>query len=192
MIAAPTFREVSSGFHGAWRFARLDRGAMAWFDRSAEGAKRSFWAATICYPGFVALLALHTAPADWARAGVAHILLVESIGYVFGWAAFPLAAMAFCRWLGREREGIGFVAAYNWAQLLETLVFVAVAAIAALDLLPEGAAEALSAMSLLLALVYEWFIARVAVGGGGAVAAMLVLIDIVLGAGLSRITQGLY
>jgi hypothetical protein len=192
MIAAPTFREVSSGFHGALRFARFDRGAMAWFDRGAEGAKRSFWAATICYPGFVVLLALHVAPADWARSGVAHILLVESIGYVFGWAAFPLAALAFCRWLGREREGIGFVAAYNWSQLLQTLLFVVVAAIAAFHLLPEGAADALSAISLLLVLIYEWFIARVAVGAGGAVAAVLVLIDLVLGAGLSRVTEGLY
>ena len=70
---------------------------MAWFDLSPDGTARSFWAAIICYPGFVALLALRVSPAEWAAGGVAHILLVESIGYVVGWSAYPLAALPFCR-----------------------------------------------------------------------------------------------
>ena len=45
---------------------------------------------------------------------------------------------------------------------------------------------------LLLVLLYEWFIARVATRAGAAAATALVLIDLVLGAGLSRITQSLY
>jgi len=192
MIAIPGFREVSSGLYGAWRLARLDAGGMVWFDRTPEGVKRSFWAAVICYPGFIALLALRVAPADWAHFGIVHILLVESISYVAGWAAFPLAALMFCRWLGRGEGGFEFVVAYNWAQILETGLFVIVAVIASLDLMPDEAADTLSAIALVLVLLYEWFIARIAVKAGGLAATGLVLIDLVLGAGLSKLTQGLY
>jgi hypothetical protein len=192
MTAIPDLREMSSGIFGAWRLARLDPGAMVWFDRSPGGVKRSFWAAAICFPGFILLLAMRVSSEDWAHSGVAHILLVETIGYVVGWAAFPLAALAFCRWLGRAERGYDFVAAYNWAQILITIFFVAVAAIGAVGLVPDEIADVLSIVALILALLYEWFIARVAVGIGAAVASALVLIDLVLGACVTRMAQGLY
>jgi hypothetical protein len=192
MTALPRLREVSSGLYGAWRLARLDTRAMAWFEHGPDGTARSFWAAIICFPGFIGLLALRVSPADWAQHGVAHILLVESIGYVAGWAAYPLAALGFCRALGIGGGGYDFVTAYNWSQILETALFLVVAAIGALHLLSEDAASYLSLAVLLLVLAYEWFIARVATQAGGAAAAALVLIDLVLGVALSRITQGLY
>ena len=192
MIAVPSLREVSSSVYGAWRLARLDTGAMRWFDRGPEGTARSFWAAIICFPGFVALLALRVSPQDWIHSGVGHVLLVESIGYVVGWSAYPLAALGFCRLVGRERGGFDFITAYNWSQILETFLFILVALVAALHFLSAETAGILSTAALLLVLIYEWFIARVATGAGGLAATALVLIDLVLGAGLSRITQGLY
>jgi hypothetical protein len=192
MTALPSLREVSSGIYGAWRLARLDTRAMAWFDRGPDGTARSFWAAIICFPAFIALLALRVSPADWTNSGVGHILLVESIGYVVGWTAYPLAALSFCRVLGIGGGGFDFVTAYNWSQILETTLFILVAAIAALHLISDESAGLLSAFVLLLVLLYEWFIARVATRAGGVAASVLVLIDLVLGAGLSRVTQGLY
>jgi hypothetical protein len=190
MTALPRLREVSSGLYGAWRLARLDTRAMAWFDRGPDGTARSFWAAIICFPGFIALLALRVSPADWAGSGVGHILLVESLGYIVGWTAYPLAALAFCRMLGIA--GFDFITAYNWSQIIETGLFIVVAAIAALHVMSDDAASLLSALALFLVLLYEWFIARVATRAGAGVAAALVLIDLVLGAGLSRFTQSLY
>jgi hypothetical protein len=192
MIALPSFREMSFGLYGAWRLARWDTGAMAWFDATPEGASRSFWTALLCFPGFIALLALRVSEAEWARSGVGHILLVESIGYVFGWVAFPLVALYFCRWLGREDRGFAFVTAYNWFQLVETGLFVFVAALAAARLLPSGTTDAISATALIAVLVYEWFVARIAIGAGGVAAAALVLADLVLGAAVNQVTQGLY
>ena len=192
MTAIPSLHEVSSGLYGAWRLARLDTRAMTWFDTGPDGTARSFWAAIICFPGFVALMALRVSPADWASSGVAHILLVESIGYVVGWTAYPLAALTFCRAFGIGGGGYDFVTAYNWSQILETILFVIVAAIGALHLVSDDAVSIVSLIVLVLVLLYEWFIARVATRAGGMAAAALVLIDLVLGGGLSRITQGLY
>ena len=64
-----------------------------------KARSRSFWAAAICYPGFVVLLLLRLSAADVHAPAVYRILLVESIGYVVGWCAFPLAALPFCRWV---------------------------------------------------------------------------------------------
>jgi hypothetical protein len=118
--------------------------------------------------------------------------LVESIGYVVGWAAYPLAVLLFCRVLGIGGGGYDYVTAYNWSQILETGVFLIVALISVLQILPDDAASFLSLIVLLLVLAYEWFIARVATRAGAAAATALVLIDLVLGAGLSRVTQSLY
>ena len=192
MIAIPTFHEVSASMYGAWRLARLDRQGMVWFDRTIEGVTRSFWAAILCFPGFIALLALRVSPAEWMQSGAAHILLVESISYVVGWAAFPLIALWLCARIGHEQGGLNFVAAYNWAQILETSLFVIVALIGSLHAVAEPAAEFLGLIALALALGYEWFIARIAVGAGGIAATALILIDLVLGAGLNRVTQDLY
>ena len=192
MIAVPSLREVSSGVYGAWRLARFDTGAMRWFDRGPDGVTRSFWAGILCFPGFIALLALRVSPHDWSHFGVGHILLVESIGYLVGWCAYPLAALGFCRLIGREGGGYDYVTAYNWSQILETGLFILVGLVAALHLLSDQAAGILSGVALLLVLIYEWFIARVATGAGGLPATALVLIDLVLGAGLSRVTLGLY
>jgi len=192
MTALPSLREVSFGLYGAWRLARLDAKAMNWFDRGPFGTARSFWAAILCFPGFVALLALRVSPHDWAASGVGHILLVESIGYVIGWTAYPLLALNLCRLLRIGDGGFDFVTAYNWSQIIETALFIAVAAIVALHVLPDGTGNILSAITLLLVLLYEWFIARVATRAGGGAAAALALLDLVLGAGLSQVTQSLY
>ena len=90
-----TLTEVSHGLYGAWRLAWRDKQAMKWFDCTREGAIRSFWAAAICYPGFVVLLLLRLSPTDLTAPAVYRILLVESIGYVVGWCAYPLSALPF-------------------------------------------------------------------------------------------------
>lgn len=185
-------QEVDDALIGTWRLARLDRGAMRWFNHSVPGVWRSFLAAAICYPGFLLLLWTRLAPDDIAHAGWLRILLIESIGYVIGWTAYPLLALPFCRWLAPEDRALGFVTAYNWSQVLQTLLLVAVTVITLLPhvSLEAGALLEIAAYGLLL--VYEWFIAWIALGQSGLAATALVLLDVVLGAFLSLLTQSLY
>jgi hypothetical protein len=187
-----TLREVSFGMYGAWRLALLDRGAMLWFDRSVQGVWRSFWAAALAYPGFLILLLLRLDPQQVQAAGLAHILLVETIGYVVGWAAYPVLAIPFCRWLAPEEQALGFIIAYNWSQVLQTALLVVIAGLGAVHLMAADSVTALAAVAYLLLLVYEWFIARIALAAGGAAATALVLLDVVLGAMLIQVTQSLY
>ena len=184
-----TLREVSSGLYGAWRLLWRDPTAMAWFDRSLTGAIRSFWAAAICYPGFVILLLMRLSQSELHSSAVFPILLVESIGYVIGWCAYPLAALPFCRWLVPEERALGFIIAYNWSQVLQTGVLLPVALFGALDLVPPYFIAYADFVAYLAILVYEWFIARIALDAGRLPATALVLLDIVIGAALSQVTQ---
>lgn len=186
----PRGAELLQALYGAWRLARLDRQAMHYFDLSHRGVWRSFWAAVYTYPGFLLLLWLRLDAPTIAQSGLGRILLVESIGYVAAWCAFPLAAIGICRWLGREDEGFDFVIAYNWSQVLQTAFFVLVALIGLP--LSDSAALVLARIGLIAMLGYEWFIALVAIGAGGWVAAGMVVLDVVLGSFIVVITASLY
>lgn len=183
--------ELAQALYGSWRLARLDRNGMRYFDLSHHGVWRSFWSAPLCYPGFLILLFLRLDPASLARSSIPHIVLVESIGYVVAWTAFPLLILGFCRGLGREDEGFDFIVAYNWSQILQT-AFLLVVALVADRLLPQSAAAGIDLIAYLLLLAYEWFIALVAIGGGGWVAAAVVFIDVVLGSFVLAIAENLY
>lgn len=186
------WREVSTGVYGAWRLARLDRSAMALFDRSIEGVWRSFLAAAVCYPGFLILVTLRLEPEQLAQSSLFHIWLVETIGYVVAWCAFPLLIFRFCRWLGREAQSFDFIIAYNWSQILQTALLLVVTGLTAVAPMSPDTAAIIELAAYLAILLYEWFIARVALDTGGLAATTVVLIDIVLGSVLVRITTALY
>jgi hypothetical protein len=176
--------------YGAWRLARLDTGAMAWFDRSAHGVWRSFWAMALAYPGFLVLLALRPTPdQSWFVPSVP-TAIVESIGYVIGWTALPLIIFEIWHRFRREEQALDFIVAYNWAQLLQILPSIAIALIG--SALTPTLAVALN-FTLWVALIgYEWFIARVALRASGLVTTAVVLLDLVLGMGLGEVAQSLY
>ena len=176
----PLSTEVANALYGAWRLALLDRDAMRWFERSLPGVWRSFLAAAICYPAFLVLLWLRADAASVAQAGWIRILLVETIGYVIGWTAYPLLALPFCRWLASEEQTLGFIAAYNWSQVLQTGLLLVAMALPASRPSPEGRRARLCGHRLSSAARYEWYIARIAPRSGALPATALVLLDVVL------------
>jgi hypothetical protein len=187
----PTRAEMAQGIYGAWRLARLDRFAMHYFDLSHAAVWRSFWAGVICYPGFLALLFLRLDDATIARASLPNILLVETIGYIVAWTAFPLLALSFCRRIGREEKGFDFLIAYNWSQVLQTLMFVTVALLTVF-VLPRKIAPSLDLAAYLVALGYEGFTAWVAIGAGSWIAAALVFMDLILGVSIALTASSFY
>jgi len=186
----PRLAELWQALYGAGRLALLDRRALQYFDLSHRGTWRSFWAAAYCYPLFLLERWLELPAENVANSGLDHIFLVETIAYVIGWTAFPLVVIAVCRWLGREERGFDFITAYNWSIVLQTGLFVAIALLSLV--LPDGTGIALQRMGLVAALVYEWFIAYVAIGGGAWMAALIVAIDIMLGLFIQLTALSLY
>jgi hypothetical protein len=182
--------EVQLALTGCLRLARGDRGGLSCFDRSLDGFWRSFRAAVISYPLYLVLLAMRVSTAEWQNSGGSRIVLVETIGYVVAWVAFPLLMLTVTRWLGRAHRFFDFMVPYNWCQVPQSALFVLVGLVS--GILSTQASEAIDIVAALATLVYEWFIARVALDTTGLVAVFVVLLDLVLGVLISRVTGWLY
>ena len=191
-MTLPTLREIGRNLHGAWRFTRFDRSAMAYFDSGIDAVWHSFWAAALAYPGTILLIVLRLdVEHSIQRQGTTllHILLLETMGYIVLWAAFPLIILAFCRWLKRDQEALDFIIAYNWWQVLQTGIYLAVILID-LALTPDARVFAFAGAIFLLAC--EWYIARTVLAAGGMVAFAVILLDVVLSAAMGQLTESLY
>ena len=184
--------EMRLALVGCLRLARGDRGGLSCFDRSLGGFWRSFRAAVICYPLYLVLLAMRVSVAEWQTSGGWRIVMVETIGYVVAWVAFPLLMLNVVRWIGREHRFFEFMVPYNWCQVPQSALFVLVGLESASGILSIQASQAIDIVAALATLVYEWFIARVALDTTGLVAVFVVLVDLVLGVLISHVTGRLY
>lgn len=187
----PTGAEVLQALYGTWRFARLDRGAMRYFNLSHEGLWRSFWSAAFAYPLFILLILLRIDEETAANSSLLYILLVQTIAYIVGWAAFLLIVIEFCRWLGREEKGFEFIVAYNWWQVPQNAVLF-VSGLLIKFILPATLGPSLDLVATVAILGGEWFIALVAIGAGAWIATSVVLIDIAIGSLVVMIATRLY
>ena len=184
--------ELQLALTGCLRLARGDRGGLSCFDRSLDGFWRSFRAAVICYPLYLVLLAMRVSVAEWQTSGGWRIVMVETIGYVIAWVGFPLLMLNVVRWIGREHRFFEFMVPYNWCQVPQSALFVLVGLESASGILSIQASQAIDIVAALATLVYEWFIARVALDTTGLVAVFVVLVDLVLGVLISHVTGRLY
>jgi hypothetical protein len=191
-MTVPPWTEVQLAVGGALRLACGDRRGLGFFDTSIDGFWRSFRAALICYPLYLVLLSFRVPSASWTQSGVATILVVETIAFVISWTAFPLLILPLARLLGREDRFLAFMVVYNWSQIPQTVLFVLVGLDGATGLLAPAAAGFAQLVAAIAVLVYEWYIARVALLVTGAQATVVVMVDLVLGTALGRVAEALY
>jgi hypothetical protein len=184
--------EAQLALVGTLRLARGDRGGLSCFDRSLDGFWRSFLAAVISYPLYLVLLTMRVSVAEWERSGAWRIVTVETIGYVIAWVGFPLLIFYVVRWLGRAHRFFDFMVPYNWCQVPQSALFVLVGLVSVGGMLSAQASETIDMLAAIATLVYEWFIARVALDTTGLVAALVVLLDLVLGVVISHAAGSLY
>lgn len=184
--------EVQLAVGGALRLAVGDRRGLGFFDASLDGFWRSFRAAAICYPMYLFLLATRVTSAQWEATGWPTVILVETIAYVIAWVAFPLLMLHIAHWLGRDHRFLAFMVAYNWSQVPQTVLLTIIGFDAATGLFPPNVVQFAEAIATIAVLVYEWYIARVALAVSGPQAALVVVIDVVLGTTLGRVAQGLH
>jgi hypothetical protein len=184
--------EARFALDGLWRLARGDRGGLACFDRTLDGFWRSFRAAIFCYPLYLVLLALRVADADWQKAGGLRVVAVATIGYVISWTAFPLVMLNLARRIGRADRFFDFMVPYNWYQLPQSALFVAVGLLSAGGSPQSRAVEVVAIAAAALVLGFEWYLARVALAASRAAAALVVAVDLVLGALIDGFSNLLY
>lgn len=173
----PMEEAVRSVF-GAWRLARLDSRGITLFNDTREGAINSFWAALFLAPFYAILIAFKWAGEDVA---VGPLLVVESLAYVIAWTAFPVLMIPVAKAMKREDRYFGFLAAYNWTQVMQMLAVVVPVLLISSRMLPMEIGSMLLFIAHLLVLIYEGWVIKLALSVGGLEAAGLVLLDLMVG-----------
>jgi hypothetical protein len=166
--------DLAYALTGALRLARLDRSGIAFFDRSLAGYWRSFQAAALGFFPFLLTLGLTVTDKQWENAGAVRVYLVSSIAYVIFWVGYPLLLLPLLRAFGREQRAFDFFVPYIWAQFLETALLLVIQTVIAAGALSKTAAGAALTTFDVACLLYEWFIAQVALDLPMAPAAALV------------------
>ena len=183
----PSYREIVYGIYGAWRLARLDAGAMSYFERTPAGFWKSFFAAVIVAPGFAIIMVYELAQVE-LEAGVPRLFLVETIAYVLRWVAFPVLVHQICEMIGKREAYIGCIVAFNWSKVIQMAVFLPVIVLIASGVLPGNSGSLLLLLLTILVLGYEWFIIRTALAVSAMAAVGFVVLDFVIELIVLRIT----
>lgn len=171
-----TTARIASGIFGAWRLARRDPKGMAYFDDTPRGFWHSFTAAALLLPAVLALGILDGSIGG--ENGVFRPLSVELIAYVIQWTAFPVIMAQVSDAMGRGHRYIRFIIAINWASVIQMAVFLPVAVLALVA--PGGGVVMVGMMVTVLLLVYQAYVAHVALEIPAFPAAALVLLNVVL------------
>jgi hypothetical protein len=192
-MTAPVMREtITAGLAGAFLLGRGRPEGLTLMETTEEGAWRSFAAAFICLPAFLAIRLFAWATDGAPSGGVFRALVAEVTGYTVAWVAFALVSLPIAQAWGRRAHWPRFIAAWNWTNVVQYLVLLALSLPSALGL-PASVANVLMLLGLGYAVWLEWFVARHALGVDGAKAAILVGADLVLGlflGGLIRTLSG--
>jgi len=170
---------IEAGLRGAFMLARGQAQGAMLIEDTPEGAARSFWAAAICLPGFLALVLL-----DWAdqppAADIGYALLVQVVAHAGGWAGFAVASHALAQAAGRAAEWPHFIAAWNWANVVQYLLLLLAVSLPRLLGLPAPLASALAIATLGYQLWLVWFLARTTLRSAG-LAVAVVGTDLLIG-----------
>lgn len=112
----PLSEEISRSVRGAFLFARFDARGLGYFNVTLDGFWRSFVGALVVLPLTVLTMMTEArgAEIDW---------LPELLRYAGGWLLFPLVMIPIARLLGLSQQYVPFVIAYNWMQVVQSMLF---------------------------------------------------------------------
>jgi hypothetical protein len=171
---------ITAGLVGAFLLGRGRREGLALMEGTPDGAWRSFAAALICLPAFLAVRLFAWGSLGMPEGGFPRALAAELIGYVIAWTAFALISLGFAQGWDRVAAWPRFIAAWNWTNVVQYAVLLLLMLPGALGL-PAGLAQVLTLVGLGYAIWLEWFVTRHALGVEGGRAAALVGVDLALG-----------
>ncbi|MFC4272104.1 hypothetical protein GQF03_14905 [Sneathiella chungangensis] len=154
-----TLKEISGYFFGAYLLARRDPRALGYFDISAEGFYRSFFAMLLAVPFFAIENAVDykTLPTGTS---IVPFLLLLCLALWSSWGAYLLVMAILAKYIGFPDRYSVFVIVYNWAQFAIILVWLPVSIIIS-GIFPVAFASAVNLIFIGATYVYLWYILKV-------------------------------
>jgi hypothetical protein len=169
-------REIFVCLFGAYRLALMDSKGAEFFSNSDTAFWRSFLAAGFVLPFYGIILVVKYTSHEELGSPL-RFVSVELIAYVIAWIAFPLLMVTVAQKLGRKDKYFGFICAYNWASVLQNIVYLPVIFFV---LIGVESAVILGFFILICLLTYTWFIAKTLLQIDGISAAAIVLLDLLV------------
>jgi hypothetical protein len=174
-----TQAEILRSSYGAWRLLLGDASGLTHIDTTSAGMWRSFLLAPLLLPFFLLMVIQHAIEVGAGRSWP-HIFGIELSAYAIGWSAFPLAMVWIAPLIDREREYDGYIAAYNWSNVVQFALVMPLVLVGLVSILPDGILEVLSIAVNLGLLAYGWFIARTALRLPALGAIAIVALDFII------------
>lgn len=158
-----------------------------------EAAWQSFAAALICLPAFLAVRLLAWEGGGTPAAGPVLGLAAELLGYACRWVGFALATLPLAEAANRRAHWPHFIAAWNWAQVVQYTLLAALLLPTGMGL-PAGIAHGIGLSVLGYGLWLDWFVTRHALRVPAWQAAAFVLLQVLMGVfiggAVAKITGG--
>ena len=176
----------------ALRVARFDAGAIAEFDQSFEGFYRSFFAAVLCFPLYIAIvLGERRLTFDIANPapGSAFVPLappglgfaaIEGVAYLLDWLSLPLMLIAIAPLVGASKRYVPYIVAYNWGTCIVFAVTLIPYAAYLLGLASITGVFIIYYGVSVFVLTYRWRLARYGLGIPAFTAAAIVILDVIV------------
>ena len=175
-------RELALGMVGAWRLLRNDASGVQYFEGSLDAARRSFWVMLLLVPVDAVQSLMHLGMLGVERAGTRELVLL-ALAYLIGWLYFPVIVLRVATATGKLREFPGYLAAFNYAQIL--VYGLSVGAIALASILPSALRPLVGLAMLVLFALLHFRLLRHMMGFAPPQAGMLVFANISLDIALS-------
>ncbi|MBY0337541.1 MAG: hypothetical protein K2X11_13055 [Acetobacteraceae bacterium] len=172
--------DLAAGLAAALLFARGRPEGTQLLANDAPTALHSFRAAWLCLPIFVSLRLLTWSLQGPPSGGVALALVAEGLGFAISWMGFALLSKPLAEQARRGEQWFRFIAAWNWANVIQYVVLLSLMLPSAFGV-PPWLANGLGLAALGYAVWLEWFVTRAALGVAGPTAVMFVLLDLALG-----------
>jgi len=171
--------EILKSLYGAYRLARFAPDGLVHFNLTPVGFFRSFTAAAIVAPFFLALMVARfnglQDPPVFGR-----YLILEFLSFVISWCAFPLIMQGLAGSLDRSDKYIRFVVAYNWSMVPQNVIYISIIILGYWGVLSQGTTNGLALIVLVWSLAYTGYVARTALDVRPMAAAGIVVIDFLL------------
>lgn len=177
MIGRP---EIERALTGAWRLFLNKPDALRFFDTSVDGFWQSFQAIILVAPSYaVAALADRATFSDAIAAGTfdeAGFWATKAVSLAADWAALPVLLAALAGFIGIRAGYPAFITVRNWATVLMTLPFAAIALVQVFGV-GQDVLFVPSLAALAFSLRFGYLIARRTLGVSADVAIGLVVLD---------------
>jgi len=168
-------REIASALNGAIRLMKFDVTGRDYFNYTAEGFWRSFLAAILALPIFLALTFVHF----WSFEGpIFQEVQLAVLRYATGWLVYPLVVLVLAKVLNRTANYVAYIITINWLAVPQWALAGGVGALG--HATGPDIGNLLAVFLLMLLVYYDFFVTRIVLDLTTGRAAMVVLIGMLV------------